>query len=218
MADDDGDTRVEVETTADNDIIRLTARGTEQMTMNGATNIISANSPLELNSSLRDVNNSTGANRQILTSTGTGVDWSGGVLVKSGLIANRNQPISTNGTATKWNCFVTEIIDTHNAFTNSIFTAPISGLYEVTTTLRINTGTSIGSLYWSRNNSTIYTNISQTIYTSDPSTQISRGVHVNDIISLNAGNTLRLRNNFGSGNTITINSGSNVVIKWISNN
>ncbi|MCG7502842.1 hypothetical protein MHM83_13310 [Tenacibaculum sp. Mcav3-52] len=73
--------------------MQLSASSTMQLT--APSNII-LQSPTEFNSSLLDINNSAGTSGQILTSTGTGVDWIDNPALNNWLITGNTGTTNTN--------------------------------------------------------------------------------------------------------------------------
>ena len=91
ITDADGDTRIRAESTADNDILRFETSGVERMQIQANGNIampsnltvgtaavnrgLTVNGPAQVTGRLFDSSGDTGTAGQVLSSTGTGINW-----------------------------------------------------------------------------------------------------------------------------------------------
>lgn len=164
-------------------------------------------------------NSDTNPNSDVTNWTTSGAN---DVLVKVGLNGNRSDftNISNDASHVRWDdLYNTKIIDTHNAFdlANTTFTAPMDGWYEVFSSFRFNTALANGILYWAKNGvNGGQTDPTRAVFSGlDAANEAGRGKVIVGIIYLDAGETLELKNRFGSARSITIAGGSNTVIKRI---
>lgn len=129
------------------------------------------------------------------------------VVAMSAQLAATSLSNNTETTLTAW----TTQFDTHGAFSSGIFTAPVSGVFEISGAV-IFTANATGTRY-----ATFQKNGATTVAIAQISTAASGTVDAQIVlpgllVSLNAGDTLRMRAFQNSGGALSLQTGSNTTL------